>query len=764
MIYNICMAKPGRPRKQPLPEEDPVEILITKSRMIRFFGLVLFLISALALYSLLSNGGLIGEFITGHLIQFLGVFTLLLTTLAAAVVGAQLLFTKKSTLDGIDSALTVVLLATVATMLDFLPNNATAGGTLGFTLRNISQTLFGLYGAMLVLVVIFVGIIAIIMLRHKTIKSWWDAVITFVSSIGDRAVEAQEELESDETLDEVVLTDEDRTRTVPIIRTGAEPERTEGSPKKNSKIAETPAFVPLSDTSLIDDYNPPALNLLKTSSGKAGIEDTQARSDEIVRTLKNFDIDVTVEEIDVGPTVTRFAVKPREGTRLQKIVGLQANLELALASSIRIEAPIPGKSLVGIELPNSKKALVGLGSMLADAQFKNSHKPLYFALGASITGQHHFADLAKLPHLLVAGATGAGKSVAVHNIITSLLYRNGPKKLRFIMVDPKRVELTLYNNIPHLLTPVIKNPKQAIFALRWAVKEMERRYNILEENSVRDIGSYHSNIVEPAYKNITDASDTSNLPERMAYIVIVIDEMADLMQSFPRELEAAIVRLAQMSRAVGIHLILSTQRPSVNVITGLIKANIPGRIALRVASQIDSRTIIDVAGAEKLLGAGDMLFVGSESAKGERLQSAYVSEDELKAVVAQIKEENGEELDQIIIPTGGSGDGMSSGGSSGFGVDAGGDDDADDDLYEEAKQVVMQAGKASTSYLQRRFKIGYSRAARLMDILEAKGVIGPQDGAKPRAVLGGSGASNDDESPTSGPSAADFDNNYADEE
>lgn len=758
------MAKPGRPRKLPLVEEEPLEIIITKSRMIRLCGILLFIVCALIIYSIVANGGIVGEFMKDSLMYSFGLVVITILSLTSGIIGLQLLFTKKSFLDWVDILLGAVLLLATSTTLDFLPDNITAGGAVGATLRNLCVELFGTYGALLVIGFVTLGIISIFFLRHQMVRNWWNSILAGCAEFGNMLSRQKESLEQPEVLlEEITLLEEDEepvvTKKVTINSATYGNESEKPKQESNKKITETPAFIPLSDTSLVDDYNPPSLKLLKTSSGKAGIEDTKARGEQIVRMLKNFDIDVTVEEIDVGPTVTRFAVKPKEGTRLQKIVGLQSNLELALASSIRIEAPIPGKSLVGIELANTTKATVGLGSMLADSQFQNAKKPLYFALGAGITGKHHFADLAKLPHLLVAGATGAGKSVTVHNIITSLLYRNGPKMLRFIMIDPKRVELTLYNNIPHLLTPVIKNPKQAIFALRWAVKEMERRYNLLEEYSVRDIGSYHSNIVEPAYKNIKDATDTQNLPERMAYIVVVIDEMADLMQSFPRELEAAIVRLAQMSRAVGIHLILSTQRPSVNVITGLIKANIPGRLALRVASQIDSRTIIDFAGAEKLLGAGDMLFIGQESGKGERLQAAYVSEDEVKDVVAMIKEENGEELDQIIIPTG-----NSEGGSEGFsgGNDSGGGD-SDDDLYDEAKQIVIEAGKASTSYLQRRLKIGYSRAARLMDILENKGIISGQDGAKPRSVLNGRSNSNDDSSGM-GPSASSFENNYADEE
>ncbi|OYV27152.1 MAG: hypothetical protein B7W98_02375, partial [Parcubacteria group bacterium 20-58-5] len=403
------------------------------------------------------------------------------------------------------------------------------------------------------------------------------------------------------------------------------------------------------------------------------------------------------------------------------------------AHPVRIEAPIPGKSLVGIEVPNSTKATVGLGGLLSAHEWSANGKPLLAALGRDITGAPHYVNVAKMPHALIAGATGSGKSVAMHALITSLLYRNGPNQLRFIMVDPKRVELTMYNGIPHLLTPVITDPKKAILSLKWAAKEMERRYNILEAEQVRDVESYHKTVYEPAKKD-----DVDEMPEALPYIIIVIDELADIMQSYPRELEASIVRLAQMSRAVGIHLVLSTQRPSVNVITGLIKANVPTRVALQVASQIDSRTILDGSGAETLLGAGDMLYLSSDMQKPVRLQGAWVAEGEVKKIAQYIKSHNAGDLNAIDM--GGSGIMVADAGDAIGLASMREDDDIDDDLYLDAKAAVEEAGRASTSYLQRKLKIGYSRAARLMDVLEAKGIIGAQDGSKPREVLSSAGS------------------------
>ncbi len=491
----------------------------------------------------------------------------------------------------------------------------------------------------------------------------------------------------------------------------------------------------------VSTYIPPPASILAKNRGKPEVGDVKANMNIIKRTLQNFGIVVEMDEASIGPTVTRYAMKPAEGVRLSKIVALQSNLELALAAApVRIEAPIPGKSLVGIEVPNISRTTLGLAPLVSDDAFVGSDKPLLLSLGRSITGTPHFADLARMPHILVAGTTGAGKSVAIHDFVVSLLYRCGPERLRFIMIDPKRVELTLYNSIPHLLTPVITDAKKAILAIKWLAKEMERRYNILETEAVRDISSYHENIVAPAVaKSLAGKplDDEAKMPEAMPYIVVIIDELADIMSTYPRELEAGIVRLAQMSRAVGIHLILSTQRPSVKVITGLIKANIPARVAFQVASQIDSRTILDTGGAEKLLGAGDMLFLSGEMSKPRRIQAPMISETEVKKVVAHVaRQGEGQltsEIDFSETKVGGGTDAIFS-----SMIKEGSDDD---ELYTEAKRTVIEAGKASTSYLQRKLGVGYARAARLMDILEERGIIGPGDGAKPRNIIGAGNAS-----------------------
>ena len=477
------------------------------------------------------------------------------------------------------------------------------------------------------------------------------------------------------------------------------------------------------------NYQKPPLELLQSDRGKPSSGDIRANSNIIKRTLENFGIMVEMGEVSVGPTVTQYTLRPAEGVKLARITALHNDLSLALAAHpIRIEAPIPGKSLVGIEVPNRSIALVGLRALLEHQGFSENPSPLVFALGRDVAGVPVFADLGKMPHLLVSGATGSGKSVCIHSIMTSFIYRNPPELLRFIVVDPKRVELSVYNDIPHLLAPVITDAKVTVRALRWALGEMDRRYDILSSRHCRDIASYNMLVAkEKAGKGERGEEEG---PELLPNIIILIDELADIMMTFPREVEAGIVRLAQMARAVGIHLIVATQRPSVEVITGLIKANIPSRIAFQVASQVDSRTILDAAGAEKLLGNGDMLFLAGDMAKPKRIQGGLVSEQEVKRVVDFLREQRvGPVFDEAILQTHFE-NGRGEGGADDF-------SEEDDPLYPEARAIVIEAGKASASFLQRRLKMGYARAARMLDFMEAEGLIGPADGAKPREILMG---------------------------
>lgn len=475
---------------------------------------------------------------------------------------------------------------------------------------------------------------------------------------------------------------------------------------------------------LSGDYVFPPMDLLEEEKGTPNAGDVKMYASVIKKTLQNFDIPVELAEVNVGPAVAQYAIKPAEGVKLSRITALAADLSLALAAHpIRIEAPIPGKSLVGIEIPNKNRATVRLRGLMEGEGFRSHRSQLFIALGRDVSGSPVYADLAKMPHMLVAGATGSGKTIGLNNIILSLIYRNSPYTLRLILVDPKRVEFPVYNDLPHLLAPVILDTQQTVNALKWLIKEMERRFRVLSEARLRDIGSYHALIAERV-KNKKSTDDVEPMP----YIVVVLDELADLMASRGKEIEGMIVRLAQMARAIGIHLVLATQRPSVEVITGLIKANVTARAAFQVASQIDSRTILDSAGAEKLLGQGDMLFVSPEYSKPKRIQGAYVSDKDVKKVVEWIAESNGhlarEEFD----------DGLGQSVADDL-RDMADDDGGADPLYEEARRLVIESRKASASLLQRRLKLGYARAARLLDMLEAKGVVGRGDGSKPREVF-----------------------------
>ena len=472
-------------------------------------------------------------------------------------------------------------------------------------------------------------------------------------------------------------------------------------------------------------YSLPPMDLLSKNETAPTSGNIKENSLIIKKTMENFGIPVEMAEVNVGPAVTQYAFKPADGVKLSKITTLSNNLALALAAHpIRIEAPIPGKSLVGIEVPNKVRATVVLRSLVADQQYQQSPANLLISLGKDVSGVPTYTDLAEMPHMLVAGATGTGKTIFLNSLILSLLYKSTPEQLRMIMVDPKRVEFQNYNEIPHLLCPVIYDAAKTMNALQWLVKEMERRFEVFSEIPTRNLKSYNSN------KAVMDAG------LQLPYIVLVVDELADLMAAKGRELEAGIVRLAQMARATGIHLVLATQRPSVEVITGLIKANITSRISFQVASQIDSRTVLDTAGAEKLLGLGDMLFLSSKSSRITRIQGPYISEKEVKKVTdwlgehAKSVQEPQSALIQSLKDTL---DAQQAGEEKDGGEAFLGDNDP---LFDDVKRIVLETKKASASFLQRRLRIGYSRAARLIDMLEDKGIVGPADGAKPREVYG----------------------------
>ncbi len=690
------------------------------------WAIVSFLIALFLIVAGFGGGGAAGNFFYLLLASLFG-WGYVFLPIVCILLGASFVQSLRPNIALVHTISSVVFLLSGLGIIDATLPEKAGGGYIGKLVAYPFVRLFDQTMAIVILGALFVIALIVLFNRRPELLPIIRRIISFFKwnrrEAGEAMAENYEDEEDEEDIEDEETEEVDEEEEAPATVTAQK--TVPAAPISEEEEFEVASKLRTKPSKVNTTYNAPPLDLLEVDKGKPNTGDIKANSNIIKRTLMNFGIEVEMDEITVGPSVTRYALKPAEGVKLSRIVGLQNDLALALAAHpIRIEAPIPGKSLVGIEIPNRTKSTVGLGTLLGDEKFRLGEKPLLVALGRNISGKSLFGNLAKMPHLLIAGATGSGKSVTIHSIITSLLYRNGPGEMRFIMVDPKRVELTLYNKIPHLLTPVITDAKKTILALKWAAKEMDRRYDILETEACRDIESYNAN--RNASGNRKQNGDDM---EAMPYIVIVIDELADIMSSYPRELESAIVRLAQMSRAVGIHLILSTQRPEVNVITGLIKANVPARVALKVASQIDSRTILDAGGAEKLLGAGDMLYSSGE-AQPERLQCAYISETEVKKVVKYLADNNQDDGSEITL----SGTNLSPDKSI-FESTLDDEAEADDDLYEEARQTVIETGKASTSFLQRKLGVGYARAARLIDMLEEHGVVGPGNGAKPRDVL-----------------------------
>ncbi len=714
-------------------------------------SIILFLFATVSSLALINKAGVAGLLIKESLTKTFGV-ALFVIPLLLFLISISLAFSLKRSFTILRSSGALLFFISTLGFVAIFSDNK--GGAIGNLLAKPLVHLLDIGGSATLLatgILVSLFIIFDVSLIDITVRLE-RAFIAFKNkkrepAIIDTTSTPEEALTTQKKLDE---SPEDIEENISESDTSETSEEVEREPSSGNAI--NTLEIPRSQVVTLEPWENPPLSLLERDSGKAGSGDVKAKMNIIKRTLQNFGIDVEMDDVTIGPSVTRYALKPAEGVKLSRIVGLQDNLAYMLAAHpIRIEAPIPGKSLVGIEIPNTSKATVGLGSLLSQDEYQKSPHPLLAAIGKDITGTARFANLAKMPHLLIAGATGSGKSVTIHAIINSLLYKNAPEALRFIMIDPKRVELTLYNGIPHLISPVVTDAKKTIGALRWAAKEMDRRYDILEQHSVRDIHSYQTNVYNPAideYKKTSKEKEEvagTELPPAMPYIVIIIDELADIMATFPRELEASIVRLAQMSRAVGIHLILSTQRPSVNVITGLIKANVPARIALQVASQIDSRTILDMSGAENLLGAGDMLYLSADMSKPIRLQSAFISEPEVKGTVSYLKKAG---ADRLITPIDFAAelqgkDVLSDGGKATL-VDS----DTEDELYEDALEIIMRENKASTSLLQRKLSIGYGRAAKIIDQLESRGIVGPAtSGSKARELLTHSGETTGAETP-----------------
>jgi S-DNA-T family DNA segregation ATPase FtsK/SpoIIIE len=670
------------------------------------WGSLLFLGAVIVVLSFFEKAGIVGEWLM-LILSFLLGQSIFLIPLALVLGGVAFLNSEEKINYRLISLAVLVLILGVSGLLATLYPESNQGGKIGFLLSYPFLKLFGkIVSEITFVLVIFVSGLLFWYLLGKP------RLIPLRSH--------SEEKEEEEPISIKKLFKPDFK-----VKEVADPEK-EKSFSEND-FTKKEIMKPSLRTESLNGYKLPPFDLLETDKGKASGGDIKVNSAIIKRTLQNFDIQVEVSEVNIGPTVTQYALKPAEGIKLSRITSLSNDLSMALASHpIRIEAPIPGRPLVGIEVPNSARALVRLRGLLEDVRFQNNDNPLLISLGRDVSGSPIYANLAKMPHLLVAGATGTGKTICLNDIILSFLYRNNPEDLNLILVDPKRVEFHVYNNIPHLMCPVIVTPQKAINALKWLTEEMERRFDILSQAGSKNIKEYD------------EARSKNEELEKLPYIVLIIDELADLMAARGREMEAAIVRLAQMSRAVGIHLILATQRPSVEVITGLIKANITSRITFQVASQADSRTVLDMGGAEKLLGAGDLLFISAEKVKPRRIQGAYVTEKEVKKVVKYIvsnsKDEERKDIsDEIDSEKQAS---LSSALEKGDSLE-------EDPLFEEAKEVVIEAKKASASLLQRRLRVGYARAARLIDSLEERGVVGPGEGAKPRKVFVDEGENQD---------------------
>lgn len=716
----------GRARKKTRLKSKKVKIEV-QSHIAREIGAVIYLgLGLLFLFIIRESAGVVGEWLNGALRQVFGVGIFVLPVIFF-LLALTLFFARRVTLNTTKYIGLILLtfsglgLVHTRTPMDAMLNNVEEfGGYVGFLSSSFLRIGVGEGATKLVLIILLlVGILLTFEISFRAILDWLFNkqvdVVRSTKKVKKRPTKLLKEGE-DEGLNIVKPNLGSRKDKKEENSEDKSFERSQITIKKPKPVTKKePKIQPKVDENDYSDWQLPPLDLLSSDSSQVYVSDKvlKENAEKIRQKLSQFGIEVTMKDVNIGPTVLQYTLKPEDGVKLNKITGLKNDLALALAAkALRIEAPIPGKALVGIEVPNDKRMTVHLREMLESEEFASVDSKLKIVIGRDVSGAPVIDDLASMPHLMIAGATGSGKSVGMNTFLLSLLYQNSPRDLKFIMVDPKRVELTPYNGIPHLLTPVITDPEKAHSALKWAVAEMNRRYQ---------------DLADKGYKNIKEYNEGEDKP--MHSIVIVVDELADLMmQSNKKETEAVICRLAQMARAVGMHLILATQRPSVDVITGVIKANIPTRIAFSVTSGVDSRTVLDTVGAEDLLGMGDMLFLPKNLGKPIRVQGVYVSTKEIERVTNRLKLTIEPSYDDSIVA--GSGSGVP--GSDTVGV--GGDGSDQDALFHDAVALIKNTGKASASLLQRRLSVGYARAARILDILEEHGLIGPANGAKPREI------------------------------
>ena len=663
--------------------------------------------------------GLLGAHLAGILIGLFGLgafwIPLLLLLTSIHFFGDHPLKAKMSTLIG-----GILLVVTTGSLLAvrqdsylLFDNRFSAGGLIGIPLKSFLTQYTNVTGALIILILLW--IVGFILATGFSLIAFGLRCWEWISAVADRIMTLylkwKERRERSKKFSQVDRkTTRAKAKKIKIKATKAKPIKPVPAPKQ-----EEFTFMKTGK-----GFQLPSINFLEEPEfqiGAADNENLRMQSQLLEKKLEDFGVQGRVVEVAPGPVITTFEYEPAPGVKINKIVNLTDDLALAMrATSIRIVAPIPGKAVIGIEVPNTDRQVVKFKDIIASSAFEKCKSKLTLCLGKDIVGNPVVAELDKMPHLLIAGATGTGKSVALNAMICSLLYKSKPGEVKIIMVDPKRIELSSYDGIPHLITPVVTNPKKATNALFWAVREMERRYELLSEITARNIKQYN-NKVDKAVK----AAD-KEAPEKLPYIVIVIDELADLMMLASRDVEVALTRLAQMARAAGIHLILATQRPSVDVLTGIIKANFPTRLTFQVSSRTDSRTIIDANGAENLLGSGDMLFLPPGTAKLQRIHGAYISEDELSRITAFLRSQDKPEYDEEVTEIAAI-------------QPAEDDDDEYDERYDDAVALITKNGQASISMIQRHLRIGYNRAARIIEKMEKEGIVGPSDGAKPREVL-----------------------------
>lgn len=697
------------------------------------WAVVLIAVSLLLVVAWFGAGGPALDWFNGMMLSTVGYAVYFLPVLFIYI-AVEIFRAEDNRLPFVMKFATLLLIAWVAGLFGLMKNTAgePTGGFVGSTLGS-GMSLIAKDGVAAFIYILFIAITLLFVLRvspFAIISKVW-SLIRRDSSEEEGNVKVMRKAAS---LDEPAgkIDDFKLNAGVPMLtpedKKSSKLSSLKGSVKQDKVAEEKSALVMATDP----NWQPPSLELLTKKQNPADAGDIEHNAATIRDTLHEFNIDVKMEGANIGPKVTQYTLRPPSGVKLTRITALETNLALNLAaSSLRIEAPIPGQKLVGIEVPNKKAADVRLYGVLTSKQWKEASASLSFAIGKDISGEPVVGKLNKMPHLLIAGQTGSGKSVMINTLLTSLLYRNSPSDMKLILVDPKQVEMAPYEDIPHLLTPVITEPEKTISALKWAVNEMERRYKLLAAEKVREIESYNARLSQRG-KHIAVQDEDGNEQEvsegRMPYVVIVIDELADLMMVAARDVEALIVRLAQKARAVGIHLVLATQRPSVDVITGLIKANVPARIAFTVASQVDSRTILDQIGAEKLLGQGDMLFKTADMGKPTRIQGAWVMDEEVLKITDHLREQAPPQYNDEIVSQP-----VQLNGKGGVVMDFGGE--GGDDMFKDAVRVVIESRKASTSLLQRRLRIGYARAARIIEEMEEQGIVGPADGSRPRDVL-----------------------------